>query len=33
MPREESFALAFFGNERKVQEPAFAVAAGARVSI
>src|SRR5438445_8736730 len=28
MPREESFALASFGRVRKVQEPAFAVAAG-----
>ncbi len=28
MPREASFALAFFGRLRKVQEPTFAVAAG-----
>jgi hypothetical protein len=28
MPREGSFALAFFGRVRKVQEPTFAVAAG-----
>ena len=28
MPRVESFALAFFGRIRKVQEPPFAVAAG-----
>ncbi len=28
MPRDGSFALAFFGRVRKVQEPAFAVAAG-----
>ena len=28
MPREGSFALAFFGRETKVQEPTFAVGAG-----
>jgi len=28
MPRVGSFALAFFGRVRKVQEPPFAVAAG-----
>jgi hypothetical protein len=28
LPRERSFALALFGRVRKVQEPAFAVAAG-----
>jgi len=28
MPRERSFALAFFGRVRKVQEPIFAAAAG-----
>lgn len=28
MPREGSFALASFGRLRKLQEPAFAVAAG-----
>jgi hypothetical protein len=30
MPREGSFALAFFGRVRKVQELAFAVAVGRR---
>ena len=28
IPREGSFALAFFGRMRKVQEPAFALSAG-----
>ncbi len=28
MPREGSFALAFFGRMRKVQEPAFSLSAG-----
>jgi hypothetical protein len=28
MPREGSFALAFFGRIRNVQEPAFALSAG-----
>jgi hypothetical protein len=28
MPREGSFALAFFGRTRKVQEPAFSLSAG-----
>ena len=28
IPREGSFALAFFGRTRKVQEPAFSLSAG-----
>jgi len=33
MPREGSFALAFFGRVRKLQEPAFSLSAGRKISL